>query len=227
MRGMIGPSAAERNKGPTTPGDDTRARATRASDSPAEQVRYAPGMAQGGDGRRLFGRRRLLKAGLVLGGAVAGGAGGAWAWLKGTAPDVEGLRCLDDAEYRTLAKLVEVLFPSGASIEVDVGAMDLPRAVDGFLADEPADRQSDLRAALFLLEVAPVVDQHRATTFSRLGVSERDALFRQWMEGDDPLRRKITVAFRKLLGLLFYDREEVWPFLGYPGPSLGARGGAR
>jgi hypothetical protein len=34
------------------------------------------------------------------------------------------------------------------------------------------------------------------------------------------LRRQVSIAMRKFFNLVFFDRPEVWPYIGYPGPSL-------
>ena len=45
--------------------------------------------------------------------------------------------------------------------------------------------------------------------------AERLAHFERWGTSDELLRRQVSVAFRKFLSLVFYDREEVWPEIGY------------
>jgi hypothetical protein len=174
----------------------------------------------------LFGfvsRRRFLTVGLVAGGAALGIGGGGLLALRGRAPSIDGLRMLDDHEYRTLQSLVEVMLPRTDAIPIDVGTMDLPRAFDAFLADEPHHNVSDLRKALVLVEFGPLVFDKKLTTFSRLDPVERSAHWESWGASDDLLRRQISIAMRKFFNLVFFDREEVWPHIGYPGPSL-ARG---
>jgi hypothetical protein len=167
-------------------------------------------------------RRRWLKLTLGAGGALLGtGLGGALL-LRGWAPSIGGLAHLDDHEYQTLAKLATALFPPAQGFEADVEQMELPRLFDEFLDGEPEENVTDLRRALVLLEYGPLVYEHRFTTFSRLPRVEREEHFRSWMTSDDLTRRMVSVAFRKFLNLVFYDREEVWPHIGYPGPSLGA-----
>ena len=167
-------------------------------------------------------RRRWLKLTLGAGGALLGtGLGGAIV-LRGWAPWVGGLSQLDDHEYQTLAKLATALFPPAQGFEADVERMELPRLFDEFLEGEPEENVTDLRRALVLLEYGPLVYEHRLTTFSRLPRVEREEHFRSWMTSDDLTQRMVSIAFRKFLNLVFYDREEVWPHIGYPGPSLGA-----
>ena len=168
-------------------------------------------------------RRRFLKASLVAGGAVLGLAGGGLLLLRGRAPSVDGLRVLDDHEYQTLRSLVEVMFPRTDAIPVDVTTMDLPRAFDGFLADEPEHSVSDLQKALVLVELGPLIYDRRLSTFSRLDPAERALHWESWGSSDDILRRQVNVAMRMFFYLVFFDREDVWPFIGYGGPSFQRR----
>jgi hypothetical protein len=127
---------------------------------------------------------------------------------------------LDAHEYRTLQSLVEVMLPKTQAIPIDVAPMDLPRAFDAFLADEPEQNVKDLQKALVLIEFGPLAFEKRLTTFSRLDVSERTAHWNEWSLSDNLLRRQVSIAMRKFFNLVYFDREEVWPYIGYPGPSM-------
>lgn len=166
----------------------------------------------------VLSRRKLLAlssgAGAFL---LMGGAGGLLA-LRGRAPSVSGLRALSDHEHRTLAALVSALFPSGGAVPLGGNEAGLSRMFDDFLADEPEWNRADLKKALFLLEFGPVLYDRRLTTFSHLDETARLVHFRSWAEGDSLLRRQVALAFRKFLSLVFYDRPEVWPHIGYSGP---------
>lgn len=161
----------------------------------------------------ILSRRKFLAAGLGLGGVVFMGGASLWT-LRGQAPGVAGLRCLTDHEYRTCVALAGALFPQ------ELGSLDLGRAFDEFLADESEWNRSDLKKALFLLEYGPVVFERRLTTFSNLSQDERLAHFERWMNADSLLRRQVALAFRKFMSLVFYDRPEIWPLLGYDGPFV-------
>jgi hypothetical protein len=165
-------------------------------------------------------RRRFLKVSLIAGGAILGVGGGGLLALRGRAPKVDGLRVLDAHEYRTLQSLVEVMLPKTQAIPIDVAPMDLPRAFDAFLADEPEQNVKDLQKALVLIEFGPLAFEKRLTTFSRLDVSERTAHWNEWSLSDNLLRRQVSIAMRKFFNLVYFDREEVWPYIGYPGPSM-------
>jgi hypothetical protein len=165
-------------------------------------------------------RRRFLKVSLVAGGAILGVGGGGLLALRGRAPKVEGLQVLDAHEYRTLQSLVEVMLPKTAAIPIDPATMDLPRAFDAFLADEPEHNVKDLRKALVLIEFGPLAFDRKVTTFSRLDAADRSAHWSEWALSDNVLRRQVSVAMRKFFNLVYFDHEEVWPHIGYPGPSM-------
>ncbi len=142
-------------------------------------------------------------------------------WRCGGAhPKVDGLRVLDAHEYRTLRSLVEVMLPKTEAIPIDPESMDLPRAFDDFLADEPEHNVNDLRRALVLIEFGPLAFDKKLTTFSRLDVAERATHWQEWALSDNLLRRQVSIAMRKFFNLVYFDHEQVWPHIGYPGPSM-------
>jgi len=149
------------------------------------------------------------------------GGGSLWA-LRGRAPHVGGLRILTDHEHRTIAALARAILPRTGSFVVGAADVDLARAFDRFLADEPPYNQADLKNALLLLELGPVLFEGRRVTFSRLSEPERLAHFERWMRSDLALRRQVAVAFKKFLNLVFYDTPDVWPYIGYDGPMFRA-----
>lgn len=156
----------------------------------------------------------------MAGGAILGVGGGGLLALRGRAPKVDGLRVLDAHEYRTLQSLVEVMLPKTDVIPIDAAPMDLPRAFDDFLADEPEHNIKDLQQALALIEFGPLVFDKRPTTFSRLDIDERTTHWNAWALSDNLLRRQVSIAMRKFFNLVYFDHEEVWPYIGYPGPSM-------
>jgi len=171
------------------------------------------------DGFGILSRRRVLGLSLSAGGVLLLGGGGLWA-LRGRAPPVQGLRLLGDHEYRTMAKLAEAAFPRGGPFPQGAEDFDLARRFDGFLADEPEWNRTDLRRAIFLLEYGPLFFERRLATFSNLPPEERLAHFERWATSRSPLRRQVAAAFRKFLGLVFYDHPSVWPGIGYFGPRV-------
>lgn len=174
------------------------------------------------NGFSILSRRRLLGGSLAAGGFLLMGGGGLWA-LRGRAVAVGGLRSLTDHEYRTLRALTSALFPRGGAFALGAEDLQLERAFDDFLADEPEWNRADLKRALFLLEYGPVLFEARLRTFSNLSPDERLAHFQRWAESGSLIRRQVALAFRKFLCLVFYDQPGAWPGIGYGGPSLGAQ----
>lgn len=166
-------------------------------------------------------RRRALVWTLKGLGAVAGvaalGAGGLLG-LRGCAPDVDGLSLLSAHEYRTLTALARTLLPEGGAFEMGAAQLDMARAFDTFLQGEPEENVTNLTRALTWLEFGPVVIDGRLTTFSNLSDEERYEHWNTWPVADDLDRRRVAIAFRKFMYLVFYDQSAVWPHLGYPGP---------
>lgn len=169
-----------------------------------------------GEDFSILSRRRFLRLSLAAGGFLVAGGAGLLALLGG-APAVPALRALGAREYRTLAQLARALFPQGGAFPVGAEDVDLARAFDAFLADEPEWNRRDLSRALLLLELGPVLFEGRLRTFSRLPPAEALAHFERWSEGGET-RRQVATAFRKFLALVFYDTPAVWPHIGYDGP---------
>jgi hypothetical protein len=170
------------------------------------------------DGLEPVSRRRFLRGALAVGGLFLATAGGGLVALRGYAPSVDGLVCLSDHEYRTLRRLALALFPPGGAFAIGADRIDLARAFDAFLADEPEHNVRDLRRALTWLELGPVLYERRAATFSQLSEADRLAHFESWAASHDPLRRQVALALRKFMNLVFYDTPEVWSSIGYDGP---------
>jgi len=160
-------------------------------------------------------RRRILHVSLGAVTLVVGGGAGGLLALRGCAPHVDGLLCLSDQEYRTLGAVATALFPEGGAFPIGAAQLDLARVFDGFLADEDDDRRGDLKKALLLLEYGPVVYERRGVTFSHLSAEDRVAHFERWQTSDDLTRRQVALALRRFLSVVFYDRPEVWPHIGY------------
>lgn len=176
-------------------------------------------------GFSVLSRRRWLRLTLGAGVAVAGG-GAAVRWLRG--PPAPDGAALSPGELATAVALARALFPPGGAFPQGADDLDLGRAFGRFLADEPPWNQADLKRALFLLEVGPLLFERRMVRFSTLGSEEAlSHVERCWALSSSLLRRQVALAFRKFFALVFYDSESVWPAIGYPGPSLAALAGGR
>ncbi len=164
-------------------------------------------------------RRRFL----VLGGtatALAAGAVGGLAWLRGAAPDVAGLHVLTAEQYRTFAAIARTHLPRGGAFPPGADDFDLARMFDGYLADQPTTDRHDAGLAINLVEFGPLLFDHHAVTFSNLPPDAQLAHWSGWGTAQQQTRREIFWSFSRFLGLTFYDHEAVWPHIHYPGPSF-------
>jgi len=180
------------------------------------------------DGGRLaafsvLSRRRFLKAGVAASGVAVAGSGGLFA-LLGRPRDAPGLKVLNRYEFRTLRHLAAAHLPRGGPFPEGAGDFDLARALDTFLADEPAENIRNLKLALWLVEFGPLRFEGRLRTFSHLPAEERRAHWAKWVRSGRVRQRQIATAFGGFLSMVFYDQEAVWPHIGYPGPMDLGRG---
>jgi hypothetical protein len=113
-----------------------------------------------------------------------------------------------------------VHLPRGGPIAPGADQLQLARAFDRYLADEPPEIQSDVKHALGLLEYGPLLFEGRLVTFSNLSPAQQLAHWKRWLDGKSVLRRQISWSLKKFLSLVFYDTPAVWPAIHYPGPSF-------
>ncbi len=173
------------------------------------------------DPSRPFGmlsRRGVIKAALASGGVLAAGAGGLFA-LRGSAPAVDGLKVLSAHGYRTMKHLAASCFPE---LRIEPPRLDLARAFDGYLADEPAIAQKEAGQALLLLEYGPLSFEGSLKTFSHLDHDAALSHFNRWSSADSLLRRQVAAGLRRFCSLLFYDHPATWAAIGYEGPAVPA-----
>ncbi len=170
----------------------------------------------------LFSRRRVLRWGLGGVGLLVAGGGGLLA-LRGRAPEIGGLRVLSDAEFRTFEAVAGAVVPVGGPFPEGAAQMELGRAFDEYLADEPPAAVADIKRALLLVDYGPLLFEGRLTTFSRLDEAARVDHWTGWSDSRLLIRRQISGALRRFVSLVFYDRPEMWARINYPGPLLARR----
>ncbi len=152
--------------------------------------------------------------------ALAASAVGGLGWLRGSAPNVDGLRVLSDQQYRTFAAIARTHIPQGGAFAEGAVDFDLARMFDGYLADQPSADQRDAGMAIHLVEFGPLLFDHGAVTFSNLTPEQQLAHWSGWGTAGEQMRREVFWSFSRFLGLTFYDHEAVWPHLNYAGPSF-------
>ena len=116
--------------------------------------------------------------------------------------------------------MVRATFPASGPIPVDAVQLGLAQAFDNYVADLPAAVRRELKLALTLVEVAPLIWDGHGTTFSRMSDEERAKYWATWPLSDRLEQRQVSLGFRKFVNMLFYDSPEVWEHIGYRGPSL-------
>lgn len=163
-------------------------------------------------------RRRFLQISGTLA-VLAGVPSAVLLALRGAAPPVDGLRVLGDQHYRTFNTMAATHIPRGGAFALGAADFDLARLFDGYLADQPASDQREVKIALNLLEFGPVLFERSAVTFTNLDEPARLAHWTAWGTSELAVRREIYGSFAKFVGLAFYDQAAVWPSIGYAGPS--------
>ncbi len=170
----------------------------------------------------LFTRRRFLRWGLGGAGVLVAGASGLLT-LRGCAPEVAGLQCLTDHEFRTFEAVASAIIPRGGPFPEGAADMKIGHAFDAYLADEPAAQVGDVKKALLLVDYGPLLFEGRFTTFSRMDEAERVEHWAGWSSSRLAVRRQASAAFRKFVTMVFYDRPEMWARVNYPGPLMARR----
>ena len=165
------------------------------------------------------GRRRLLKLGIGAGVAVAVVGTGAWLWSPGWRDghlSADGRAVFSAAAIAVLEGLLPVEAPALA-VALDAHLL----RVEATLAGLPKATQAELAQLLGLLQIVPVrrwlcgldVPWQQADLDAARGAMKR-------LHGaDDDLRQQIFQALRDLTTASYVAAPEVWPQMGYPGPT--------
>jgi len=115
------------------------------------------------------------------------------------------MRSLTRVEYRWARAALGAIYPSQSTDALRLGICDLD--VEGFLADLlgriPFAAALGLRAAIWLVALAPVLLMHRFVTVARLGVLERQALVLALSSSSVYGVRQLVMALKATGGLLF------------------------
>lgn len=163
-------------------------------------------------------RRTLLLGGFGAGVFVAAASG--WAWLSvgySLPPDTIAV-ALSEKELAVVAALTEALVPGEDGMPNGV-ALGVPQRVDEEVWAAPPAIQSDLKAALLLLEHAPPLIGF-ASRFTHLDVETRRACLRAMLASDRAVLVEAATALKQMIHLFTYARPEAWPTIGYDGPRV-------
>ena len=163
-------------------------------------------------------RRTLLLGGFGAGVFVAAASG--WAWLSvgySLPPDTIAV-ALSEKELAVVAALTEALVPGEDGMPNGL-ALGVPQRVDEEVWAAPPAIQSDLKAALLLLEHAPPLIGF-ASRFTHLDVEARRACLRAMLGSDKAVLVEAAAALKQMIHLFTYARDEAWPAIGYEGPRV-------
>jgi hypothetical protein len=166
-------------------------------------------------------RRRLLQLGGVAGGALAVGSallmrGGGDEHYRALAPQAVP-KILSLKELGVLAAFCERICPPPDATHPGAKALRVAERIDRELSFHPKKMQSDVQAALLVVEHGGVL-HGSATRFTRLREAEQDlALERMAVHGNEVERQ--VMSSLKLLALFFYYCDDrTWKAIHYDGP---------
>jgi hypothetical protein len=119
-------------------------------------------------------------------------------------------------ERRWLARVFETVLPSGTDPTMALGARDVPmgRFVDDLLVNAPLLTVVGLRAALWMVMLAPLPCLRRFRTFTGLNAGERSALLDRLRRSDRYLVRESVILFKIVACLGFCGLGPVQRRLG-------------
>jgi hypothetical protein len=102
---------------------------------------------------------------------------------------------------------------------VDPATLDVPGAVRRYLELVPSDQRWQARGLLRVVQFGAVP----GSRFSNLPFDERVAALEAMAASSLPSRRLLVGALKQLCAMGYWQHPATWPFLGYEGPSVGAR----
>jgi hypothetical protein len=169
----------------------------------------------------MLSRRRLLRAGLFGGLAVA--AGSVALAMQSTAPRgqrPQRLAVLTAEEYAILAAIAARVAPAAAAGAPGADALDVALKADALLAHASPDAQKGLKLALVMFDNAlpGALFGERLRPFTRLSPAQQDRVLRSMRHSRVTFRRQLYVGLSSLLAALYWGDERTWPRIGYAGP---------
>jgi hypothetical protein len=169
----------------------------------------------------LLSRRRLLRAGLFGGLAVA--AGSVALAMQSTAPRgqlPQRLAVLTSEEYAILAAIAARVAPPAGAGAPGADALEVALKADALLARASPDAQKGLKLALVMFESAlpGALFGERLRPFTRLSPAQQDRVLRSMRHSRVAFRRQLYAALSSLCAALYWGDERTWPRIGYGGP---------
>ena len=166
-------------------------------------------------------RRQLIQ--VSIGGAVVVAAGGGAALLLQDTvlrSPRRALRVLTGDQFSILAAVADRIAPANGDFP-SAWEVFVPEKVDELLSRVHPANAAEIGQALGLLEspAAGLVLDGRTSTFTGSSGEEQDAILAAWRASDITVRRKAFKAINGLCNAAYYASPEIYPHVGYPGPS--------
>jgi hypothetical protein len=169
-------------------------------------------------------RRGFLKKGLV-GGALLALGGGAFLFTRKSVsvePPADGLKVLTEREFAVLTALSYRLVPRREGFP-GVEVVQVARACDRILSLVDPTALTEMKQLLMLFENAlpNFLFGRRASTFSTMSTDDQDAVLDEWQTSRLTVRRTGYTALRGLVMAGYFQSDQTWAGMRYPGPFPG------
>jgi hypothetical protein len=164
-------------------------------------------------------RRTVLLGGFGAGLFVAAASGWAWLSVGYSRPSDTIAVALSEKQLAVVAALTEALVPGEDGMPNGL-ALGVPQRVDEEVWSASPAIQSDLKAALLLLEHAPPLVGF-ASRFTHLDIQGRRECLRAMLGSDKEVLVVAATALKQMIHLFTYASDEAWPAIGYDGPRVG------
>lgn len=152
-----------------------------------------------------FSRRRLLAAGVGVGGLALLGAGGAaWAVMGRQAPG-PGRAALSAQEAAFVDALVDAMFPPGNALGVAGKDVDVTGQLDAWAADMAPSERRIVASLLHLFDLWPRLSLSSTARFSALDREDRVRVLQAFDESAVETRRALGQLTRALVSLPFFE----------------------
>lgn len=171
-------------------------------------------------------RRTALKYGLGGAGLLGVGGLGLSLWPTQTREPRQALQALDPQQFSILAAVADTFHPPSPPFP-SAWEIQLPEAMDDYLATIHPGDLGDLVAALGLLEnaAAGLLLDGRMGTFTGASPEVRAATLGGWKHSRIPVRRTAYKALHKLCNSSYFASPAIYETVGYAIPPGLARGG--
>ncbi len=159
-----------------------------------------------------FSRRVFIKR-LAAGFSLAALGLVAYRILFGKGKPAAGNRVLTAEEMATVEAVAEAFFPGPPQVPVSAAQAQVPRFIDGYVADLPEDRARLFRLLLRGLELSTVASDR--ARFSRITLERRLEILEGWDKSRLYPRRTAYRSLRFACAMGYFENEAVRAAVGW------------